>query len=116
MFSPTVPALTICSVIGMIGFAVGTAGATSPGRGVVGPACTERASIASFLDEAFAERSAATGVGVDGRLFEIFIAPDGSTWTFVVTDSRGVSCVLTAGRNWSARSVSEGAGAPGCSL
>jgi hypothetical protein len=64
-------------------------------------ACGNRQAIARLLKENFAEVPTAIGLGRDGRVFEVFSAPEGITWTVVATSPQGQSCILADGRYWS---------------
>lgn len=65
--------------------------------------CDARQKIVSLLDEKYGERAQAVGVTGDGRLIEVFASADGRTWTIIVTNPQGLSCLLAAGEGWRAR-------------
>ena len=50
------------------------------------------------------------GLESNGRLFEIFAADDGATWTMVVTTPDGASCVVAAGIEWQKAAKPKGNG------
>lgn len=78
-----------------------TQGATpmqAPGHAM--PSCAARAELKGVLESRYAERQAALGLAQDGRVLEVFVAPDGLTWTLLVTTKEGVSCILASGRSW----------------
>jgi len=56
--------------------------------------------LAEHLKEKYDERPLAFGLNRDGRLLELFATPDGKTWTLLITNPRGLSCVVTSGENW----------------
>jgi len=59
--------------------------------------CGSHAAVASWLSRNFAEAPFVRGLQGDGRLFELYMAKEGTTWTVVVTDPAGESCILTEG-------------------
>ena len=59
--------------------------------------CGSHAAVARWLAGQFAEAPMARGIQGDGRLFEIYMAKEGATWTVVVTDTAGESCIVTEG-------------------
>jgi hypothetical protein len=72
--------------------------------------CGSHAAVARWLAGNFAEKPLARGLQGDGRLFELFMAKDSGTWTVVVTDSSGESCIVTEGT--SLELLPEGASGP----
>lgn len=67
-------------------------------------ACGERGRVVSRLAAAFGEMPAALGMAGSGRVLEILSSPDGSTWTMLVTEPNGQSCLIAAGEGWEALS------------
>jgi len=61
--------------------------------------CSNRAELVTRLWNKWEERQVARGLVNDNRLIEVFAATDGS-WTILITDISGKSCVASAGRNW----------------
>ena len=64
------------------------------------PACGPRAIMLDWLAANFREAPVALGVTTMGYLMELVTSPDGDTWTLMVTNPRGLSCLLAAGENW----------------
>jgi hypothetical protein len=63
-------------------------------------ACQPRERIVAELAGRYGETVVGSGLSADGRVIvEIFAGPSGS-WTAVVTDTGGVSCIAQAGRAW----------------
>lgn len=62
--------------------------------------CNPRSVLVEHLKEKYGEQPLAFGLNNDGRLVELFGTPDGKTWTMLITDARGISCVVTSGENW----------------
>lgn len=59
--------------------------------------CGSHAAVGRWLKRSFAETPLARGLQGDGRMFELYMAKQGSTWTVVVTDPTGQSCITTEG-------------------
>ena len=63
-------------------------------------ACLPRAKLVDLLGGRYSEQRVAVGLENNGRLFEVFAADDGSTWTMAITTPDGASCVIAAGLEW----------------
>ena len=61
--------------------------------------CAERTNIVDTLDSQYKESPRAIGLVSKEAVLEVFVSDTG-TWTVVVTDPKGVSCVLAAGQSW----------------
>ena len=61
--------------------------------------CAGRSEIVKFLDSNFAEKLTAVGLINQNAVLEVYAAESG-TWTLIVTDVHGISCVLLSGDNW----------------
>lgn len=70
--------------------------------------CAERGELVKKLWDKWQEAQVARGLVNDNRLVEIFVSQKGS-WTIIISDISGKSCVASAGKNW----VSRGFKAPG---
>lgn len=64
------------------------------------PACGPRAAMLEVLARRYGERPVAGGVTAEGRLIEVLASPDGATFTVLLTDGRGASCLVLAGAGW----------------
>ena len=53
--------------------------------------CGSHAAVGRWLKHNFAETPFVRGLQGDGRLFELYMAKQGSTWTVVVTDPAVIS-------------------------
>ena len=62
--------------------------------------CLPRERLATQLEEKFAETPVFWGLTSKGFLMEVFASKSGS-WTLVVTNAAGLSCVRGAGEAWS---------------
>jgi len=62
--------------------------------------CTPRSAFVEHLKEKYDEQPLAFGLNNDDRVLEVFGTPNGKTWTMLITDAHGISCVVTSGENW----------------
>ncbi|ATU90340.1 hypothetical protein [Phyllobacterium zundukense] len=62
--------------------------------------CAPHAQIVEYLKDEFQELPGAYGLVGDKAILELFLAPEGVTWTIVLTDISGKSCILAAGDSW----------------
>jgi hypothetical protein len=70
---------------------VGTANAGVP--------CGARDAIIKMLSDKYREKPKALGIAGEKSLFEIYTSKAGS-WTLLVTDASGQSCIVGAGQSW----------------
>ena len=63
------------------------------------PACAPRAQLVEAMKQIFDERPQSTGLMSSNELFEVFVSPTG-TWTMLITNPHGISCIAAAGENW----------------
>ncbi|MBT5047777.1 MAG: hypothetical protein HOM58_04685 [Rhodospirillaceae bacterium] len=63
----------------------------------------ERALVVEALEKKYTEIPRALGVTSDGSIIELFSAPDGDTWTLVITLPNGLSRVMASGESWITR-------------
>ena len=61
--------------------------------------CADRSNVVDTLDSQYKESPRAIGLVSKEAVLEIFVS-DSGTWTVVVTDPKGMSCVLAAGQSW----------------
>jgi len=61
--------------------------------------CGPRDEVIRVLNAKFQENQRAVGLINEKAMMEIYISPMG-TWTMVVTNEDGMSCVLAAGEAW----------------
>ncbi|WP_331373850.1 hypothetical protein [Sinorhizobium chiapasense] len=61
--------------------------------------CAERSQVIEFLAQKYDEKPAAIGLINPQAVMEVFAADNGS-WTLIVTDVSGRSCVILAGKSW----------------
>ena len=78
-----------------LGVLLGTGGAEA--RPV---ACAPHDALAERLGSRFAEAPVSKGLASSGKLMELFTSEDGDTWTLVLTEPEGVSCIVASGKYW----------------
>ena len=61
--------------------------------------CGPHDAIIKVLNAKFQENQRAIGLINEKAMMEVYISPQG-TWTMVVTNDAGMSCVLAAGEAW----------------
>ncbi|OWV94907.1 hypothetical protein ATY81_11420 [Rhizobium sp. R72] len=71
--------------------------------------CAGRSEVVNFLDKNFAERLMAVGLINQNAMLEVYAAQSG-TWTLLITDVHGVSCILLSGDSWESMPVLPGIG------
>ena len=67
--------------------------------------CSTRADITAQLADKYAEISVAMGISRGGGVMEVLSAPNGDTWTLILTMEDGQSCVITEGSDWRRRAM-----------
>jgi hypothetical protein len=61
--------------------------------------CVDHGDLVAHLSEKFQERQFAFGLIGHVAIMEVFVGETGS-WTIIVTDVAGRSCIIAAGDNW----------------
>jgi len=61
--------------------------------------CGSHSDLVAGLAQAFQEKQVGYGVAGQTAVIEIYVSSSG-TWTMLVTDVRGRSCILAAGDGW----------------
>jgi hypothetical protein len=64
------------------------------------PHCMQRDKYVRYLAKAHAEKPFALVLANNGGEHEILTSRSSMTWTILVTDAKGVSCVIAAGDHW----------------
>jgi len=64
--------------------------------------CDERTKVIGHLASKYREAPVAIGVTSAGGLVEVLSTGDGNTWTIIVSNPNGVSCLIAAGEGWRA--------------
>lgn len=63
------------------------------------PQCGPHKQVIEMLSKRFSEVPKAVGIVGEKRIMEVFISEKG-TWTILVTNSEGLTCILAAGDEW----------------
>jgi hypothetical protein len=85
--------LAITSVTGVVSaFVVSTVAYAAP-------QCGPHKQIVELLSKRFSENPKAVGLVGEKRIMEVFTSEKGS-WTILVTNSDGQTCILAAGDDW----------------
>ncbi|MBB3288580.1 MULTISPECIES: hypothetical protein [Rhizobium] len=61
--------------------------------------CAQRFDIVAFLGDNLSEKLSAVGKLDPNTIVEIYAAESGS-WTLLITDASGRSCIILSGDNW----------------
>ncbi len=62
--------------------------------------CGERAKVLAALRAGYREVPVGMGMSHAGGMVELLAAPDGATWSVVVTAPDGRACLVAAGEAW----------------
>ncbi len=62
--------------------------------------CDKRAKVLGHLAQKYREAPVAVGVTNSGGLVEVLTTGDGNTWTIIVSNPDGLSCLVAAGEGW----------------
>ncbi len=62
--------------------------------------CWPRAAVVKSLERQYGERPVARGITGIGAVLELFVAPEGRTWTVVINFPNGLACPLATGTAW----------------
>lgn len=76
------------------------------------PQCNERQIVLDLLKQKYDEEPTSTGVANNGGLVEVFTSPSGETWSIILTNPKGYSCLVAAGEGWQQREMRYGLDEP----
>lgn len=62
--------------------------------------CVDREEAVNTLDKRYGERLYHQALTSKGNLLEVFINEEASTWTVVMSTPEGLSCLMSAGEDW----------------
>ncbi len=83
------------AILGFVGAMLSSTGPASAQQ-----ACVTHESAAKQLEKQFDEMVVGRGLGNSGKaMFELFLSEKGS-WTVVVSEPSGRSCILASGESW----------------
>jgi hypothetical protein len=80
----------MCAAISLVSIA---------GNAAAAPQCGDHDKIVDVLGHKYKETRRIMGVVNSTAVMEMFMSAQG-TWTMVITDTRGISCVTAAGEEW----------------
>ncbi|TCS60020.1 hypothetical protein [Primorskyibacter sedentarius] len=60
--------------------------------------CATREGVVSRLSEKYGETRQSIGLGTNNTMVEVFASGDTGSWTILVTDARGISCLVASGQ------------------
>ncbi len=63
------------------------------------PVCGSHQSISENLKKSYTEAPVSMGLTSGGGVIEVFASPKG-TWTLIITQPNGMSCLIAAGHDW----------------
>ena len=64
--------------------------------------CDQRARVIGHLAKKYKEAPVAIGVTTSGGMVEVLTTADGGTWTIILSNPNGISCLVAAGEGWRA--------------
>ena len=64
------------------------------------PVCAPRAQLLKQLSSKYKEVPVAVGLSSTGSLVEVLTSDNGSTWTIMVSQPNGASCLVATGEGW----------------
>ncbi len=83
------------AILGFVGAMLSSTGPASAQQ-----ACVTHEAAAKQLEKQFDEKVVGRGLGNSGKaMFELFLSEKGS-WTVVVSEPSGRSCILASGESW----------------
>ncbi|MEX3009016.1 hypothetical protein [Hoeflea sp. TYP-13] len=72
----------------------------APEAQAAGLTCGDRTKLIKALSEKYQESPMALGLSATGKaMFEIYTSDTG-TWTILMTNTSGVTCIMAAGHSW----------------
>jgi hypothetical protein len=63
------------------------------------PVCGAHNTVSDNLKKAYSEAPVSMGLTTGGGIIEVFASEEGS-WTMVITQPSGVSCLIAVGQDW----------------
>jgi hypothetical protein len=64
------------------------------------PPCAPRPELLKQLSSRFKEAPVALGLAKNGSVIEVLTSEDGETWTIMVSQPNGPSCLVAVGEGW----------------
>jgi len=92
--------LVVGSTFGSAFMPIGTsAAAQAPAQE---PACAPHPELVRALAKDYGERLVSVGLTNTGALMEVLASADGATWSVLITQVSGLSCMVLSGSSWMA--------------
>ncbi len=66
---------------------------------VAQPICGSHNTVSDKLKKSYSEAPVSMGLTMGGGIIEVFASDEG-TWTMVITQPNGVSCLIAVGQDW----------------
>ena len=66
---------------------------------VAQPVCGSHNTVSDNLKKTYSEAPVSMGLTTGGGIIEVFASDEGS-WTMVITQPNGVSCLIAVGQDW----------------
>ena len=66
---------------------------------VAQPVCGSHNTVSDNLKKSYSEAPVSMGLTTGGGIIEVFASEEG-TWTMVITQPNGVSCLIAVGQDW----------------
>ena len=63
------------------------------------PICGSHNTVSDKLKKSYSEAPVSMGLTMGGGIIEVFASEEG-TWTMVITQPNGVSCLIAVGQDW----------------
>ena len=92
----TDPMLRKPAMVGFAAAALVMAGSTAAEAAM----CGSRDSVTKLLSSRYKEAPIAIGMVADRGVMEIYVANETATWSIVVTNPQGKTCIIAAGQNY----------------
>ena len=84
-----------------VSISIATAAFLAPSIAAASPLlCGERSDVLTKLAVDFRERPASVALTNDGQLLEVLKSDSKLTWTILITNPNGVTCLVAAGESW----------------
>lgn len=64
------------------------------------PPCAPRPELLKQLSKRFNEAPVALGLAKNGSVIEVLTSDDGETWTIMISQPNGSSCLVAVGEGW----------------
>lgn len=90
----------LIGIVGVVGLTLTLVYVMTTEASAQAATCQSRDSLVKLLEDRYSERPVAAGLETSGRLIELFASVENQSWTMVMTEPAGESCVLAVGEHW----------------